>query len=153
MILLGAALFLAAEIAAFVAVVTQIGVIWALLLLFGVSAIGPLVVRRVGVGVIAHTQQRLAEGEVPTREIMDGFVVLIGGAMIAIPGFVGDTVGLALMFNPLRSLVINTLGHRIARQVHRFPYRTSGVVDARSWEPGDATSRSVNPHPGPPHDD
>lgn len=153
MILIGAVLVLASEIAAFVAVATQIGVLWALLLLFGVSALGPLVVRRVGVGVIAHTQQRLAEGEVPTREIMDGFVVLLGGAMIAIPGFVGDAVGLALMFAPVRGLLIKALGHRLARQVHRFPYRSSGVVDARSWEPGDTTSRSVDPQTGPTHDD
>ncbi len=142
MILVGAVVFLACEIGAFVAVADQIGVLWALLLLFGVSALGPAIVRRVGLGVIAHTQQRLAEGGMPTAEIMDGFVVLLGGALIAVPGFVGDAIGLSLMLGPVRRLVVKLVGHHLAGQVHRFAYRgrpgfvDSGIVDARSWEPG-----------------
>ena len=142
MVLLGAVVFVASEIGAFVAVASQIGILWALLLLFGVSALGPVIVRRVGLGVIAHTRQRLAAGGVPTAEIMDGFVVLLGGALIAVPGFVGDAIGLSLMLAPVRRLVVRLVGHRLAGQVHRFPYGRSGVVDgrsgvvdARSWEP------------------
>ncbi len=142
MVLVGAVVFIASEIGAFVAVASQIGVLWALLILFGVSALGPVIVRRVGLGVIAHTQQRLAAGGLPTAEIMDGFVVLLGGAFIAIPGFVGDAIGLSLMLAPVRRLVVRLVGNRLAGQVHRFPYGASGVVDgrsgvvdARSWEP------------------
>jgi UPF0716 protein FxsA len=95
--------FVGAEIAAFVAVAEHIGFLWALGLLVLVSALGPLVVRRVGIGVLAHTQQRLARGEVPTRELLDGLVVLLGGLLICIPGFIGDALGLLLMIGPLRS--------------------------------------------------
>ena len=74
--LLGALLFLAAEVGAFAAVGTQIGFLWAVLLLIGLSALGPFAIRRVGLGVLARTQKRLAAGELPTRELLDGVLVL-----------------------------------------------------------------------------
>ena len=117
MFFFGFLLFICAEIAAFVAVAEQIGFLWALAILIVVSALGPFVVRRVGIGVLAHTQQRLAGGELPTRELLDGFVVLLGGVMICVPGFISDALGLLLMFGPVRHLVIRVTGRRLARRV------------------------------------
>jgi UPF0716 protein FxsA len=116
-IFLGALLFIAAEIVAFVAVAHQIGFLWALLLLIVVSALGPFIVRRVGLGVLAHTQERLGRGELPTRELLDGLVVLIAGAMICVPGFISDALGLLLIVAPVRHFVIRIVGHRLARRV------------------------------------
>ena len=125
-------LVIAAEIAAFVVVVEQVGFLWALLLLIVVSALGPFVVRRVGSGVLAHTRERLALGQVPTRELLDGLVVLIGGVMICVPGFIGDAVGLLLMIGPVRHLVIRAFGHQLARRVQKMPPGRWGFMDARS---------------------
>jgi len=129
---LGFLIFVAAEITSFVVVAEQIGFLWALAILIVVSALGPFIVRRVGLGVVAHTQERLARGEVPTRELLDGLVVLIGGVMICVPGFIGDALGLLLMIGPVRNLVIRAAGHRLARRVQTV--RTGGrwVIDARS---------------------
>ena len=125
-------LIIAAEIAAFVLVLEQVGFLWALLLLILVSALGPFVVRRVGSGVLAHTREHLALGEVPTRELLDGLVVLIGGVMICVPGFIGDAVGLLLMIGPVRHLVIRAFGHQLARRVQKMPQGRWGFIDARS---------------------
>jgi UPF0716 protein FxsA len=82
-----------------------------------VSALGPFVIRRVGVGVLARAQDRLAAGELPTRELLDGVIVLVGGLMICIPGFISDGLGLLLMIGPVRHLAIRMggrwLGHRV----------------------------------------
>ena len=132
MFFIGALLFVAAEVAAFVLVVEHVGFLWALLLLILVSALGPFVVRRVGSGVLAHTRQRLAMGEVPTRELLDGLVVLIGGLMICVPGFIGDAIGLTLMISPVRHFVIRAFGHHLARRVQRMPPGRWSFIDARS---------------------
>ena len=132
MFLVSLLLFVAAEIASFVLVAEQIGFFSALAILLVVSALGFLVVRRVGIGVLAHTQDRLARGEVPTTELLDGLVVLIGGVMICVPGFVGDTLGLLLMIAPVRRLVIRAGGRWIARRVQTAPARGWQVIDARS---------------------
>jgi len=141
-IFFGFLLWLAAEIASFVLVAEQIGWLWAVLILVAVSAVGPFIVRRVGVGVLAHTQERLARGEVPTREVLDGAVVLFGGAMICIPGFVGDAIGLVLMIGPVRHLLIWAAGRRLARQVQTFSLRRGPFIDAGS--------RSTSAGPPPP---
>ncbi len=117
MLFFGALLFIAAEIVAFVVVAHQIGFLWALGALIVASALGPFVVRRVGLGILAQTQERLGRGEMPTRELLDGLVILIGGAMICVPGFIGDALGLLLMIGPVRHLVIRAAGHRLARRV------------------------------------
>ena len=146
---LGVLLFIAAEIASFVVVAEQIGFLWALAILIVVSALGPLVVRRVGVGVLAHTRERLARGEVPTRELLDGLVVLIGGVMICVPGFIGDAVGLLLMIGPVRHLVIRAAGHRLARRVQTVRSGPWRVIDTRSRPRRGGASAPPGP-PSPP---
>jgi len=121
-------MFLGAEIASFVVVAEQIGFLWALAILLVVSALGPFVVRRVGVGVLAQTQARLARGEIPTRELLDGLVVLIGGLMICIPGYISDALGLMLMISPVRRGVIRVAGRGLGRKL-----QTVRIV--RSWRP------------------
>jgi UPF0716 protein FxsA len=125
-------IIVAAEVAAFVLVGEHVGFLWALLILIFVSALGPFFVRRVGSGVLAHTRERLAMGEVPTRELLDGLVVLIAGVMICVPGFIGDAVGLLLMIGPVRHLVIRAFGYQLARRVKKMPAGRWGFIDARS---------------------
>jgi UPF0716 protein FxsA len=129
---LGLLLTVAAEIAAFVVVGERIGFMWALAILLVVSALGPFIVRRVGFGVLTHTRERLSRGEVPTRELLDGLVVFIGGVMICIPGFIGDTLGLLVMIGPVRHLVIRMSGRRLAGRVQRVRTERWPVIDVRA---------------------
>jgi UPF0716 protein FxsA len=131
--LLAACLFFVAEIAAFVAVGEHIGFGWTVLILIGASALGPFLVRRVGFGVLARTQERLARGELPTRELLDGVVVLLGGIMICVPGFVSDALGLLLLIGPVRNLVIRAGGRRVARRVQTVRPVRWGVIDVTTW--------------------
>ena len=38
----------------------------------------------------------LAEGRVPAREVLDGVLVIFGGALLLTPGFITDILGLLL---------------------------------------------------------
>jgi pimeloyl-ACP methyl ester carboxylesterase/UPF0716 family protein affecting phage T7 exclusion len=144
--LVGVLLGVVAEIVSFVVVAKQIGFLYALVILVVASALGPFIVRRVGFAVLAHTQERLGRGEVPTRELLDGLVVLIGGVMICVPGFIGDAVGLLLMIGPVRHFVIKASGHRLARRVQRVRPDRWRVIDVRSRPAGDDSP----PPSGPP---
>jgi UPF0716 protein FxsA len=135
--LLGACLFFVAEVVAFVAVGEHIGFGWAVLLLVGVSALGPWLVRRVGLGVLARAQDRLDRGDLPTRELLDGVVVLAGGIMICVPGFISDTLGLLLLLGPVRHVVIRVGGWRVARRVQTMRTVRWGAVDAETWPAAD----------------
>lgn len=132
MLFFGFLLGVATEVVAFVVVARQIGFLLALLILIVVSGMGPFIVRRVGLGVLAKTQERLEAGEVPTRELLDGVVILVGGALICLPGFIGDAIGLLLMVGPVRHLTIRVAGRRLARRVTTFPLGRWPVIDASS---------------------
>jgi UPF0716 protein FxsA len=130
--LLGALLFLAAEVAAFAVVGIQIGFLWAVVLLIGLSALGPFAIRRVGLGVLARTQRRLAAGELPTRELLDGVLVLGGGVMICLPGFIGGVLGLLLMVGAVRDVVVRGGGYWLGRQVKHMASGRRMVTDVES---------------------
>ena len=132
MFFVGVLLVIAAEVAAFWVVAEQIGFLRAFALLIVVSAFGPLIVRRVGFGVLAHTRERLERGEVPTRELFDGLLVLIGGVMIFVPGLIGDALGLLLMIGPVRHLVIRLFSHRLVRRLQRTGTGRWQVINARA---------------------
>ena len=127
------------------AVGAQIGFGWATLLLIAVSALGPFLVRRVGLGVLARSQERLAQGELPSREILDGVVVLGGGALICVPGFVGDAIGLLLLIGPVRHVLIRVAGRRMARRVRVMRLARWNIVDARSQRTATATATLIQP--------
>jgi UPF0716 protein FxsA len=147
----GVLLAIAAEITAFWVVAGQIGFLSALALLIVVSAFGPFIVRRVGLGVLAHTRERVQQGEAPTRELFDGLVVLIGGVMIVVPGFIGDVLGLLLMIGPMRHLVIRLFSHRLARRLQRSGPGRGQVINVRARpRPDDFPPLPGPPLPGPP---
>jgi UPF0716 protein FxsA len=140
----GALLLVAVEVAAFVAVGAQVGFGWAILLLIGVSALGPFVIKRVGIGVLARAQNRLNGGELPTGELLDGVVVLFGGLMICVPGFIGDGFGLLLMIGPVRHLAIRVGGHWLGRRVETMRPGRWTVIDVGSQP----TNRNTPTAPG-----
>jgi UPF0716 protein FxsA len=143
--LVGALVFVAAEVGAFVAVGMQIGFGWAVLLLIGLSALGPFAIRRVGLGVLTRTQERLTAGEVPTRELLDGVLVLTGGAMICVPGFVSGALGLLLMIGPVRDLVVRTGGYWVGRRVTTLRPTRWTVTDVESHPSADAGNAGSPP--------
>ena len=53
----------------------------------------------------------------PHREVMDGVLVIFGGAFLITPGFITDIVGVLLLLPPsravLRRVVVSRLGRRV----------------------------------------
>jgi UPF0716 protein FxsA len=146
-ILLAILLYLAVEIAVFVVVAEHIGVLLAVILVLGISATGPMLIRRAGTGVLEHARVRIRRGETPDHEVLDGVVLLFGGVLVCIPGFVGDVVGLLLLISPVRHAAIRLTGHHLGRRVGStsmwsvtpgFGRRGADptIVDAATHEPG-----------------
>ena len=83
------------------------------------SAIGAWVVRREGRRAWTAFQRAAAEGRMPGREVADGALILVGGALLLTPGFITDVVGLVLVLpftRPLaRRLLVSYGAHRALR--------------------------------------
>ncbi len=104
-ILLGVVLLLAVEIAVVVLVSSWIGFGWTLLLLLVTSLFGAWLVRREGAKAWRSFSAAVAEGRPPGRSALDGMLILLGGLLVLLPGFVGDVLGLLCLLPPTRKLL------------------------------------------------
>ena len=81
------------------------------------SILGSLLLRSQGREVWRRFNAALAGGRVPHREIVDGVMVIAGGALLLTPGFLTDVLGLLLLLPPtraaLRRVVLRVLGRRL----------------------------------------
>jgi UPF0716 protein FxsA len=153
MIALLAVLLPILELYVIVVVATQIGVLNTIALLILISVVGGWLVKRQGIIVLRRLQRTIQTGEVPHREVIDGFLLLIAGLMLMVPGFVTDIPGLLLLLPPVRA------GLRLAL-LRSFQKRTSLAVrfidgwgrrvDIRGGDVRDVDSREVRRRPPTP---
>ncbi len=55
--------------------------------------IGVNMLRYQGFSTLSRAQQRMSVGELPGREMVEGIVLAVGGALLLTPGFVTDVIG------------------------------------------------------------
>lgn len=100
------------ELVVIIQVGAAIGVLntFGLLLLSGV--LGGWLMKREGLGVVRRIQVAMSAGRVPGAELVDAFLILLGGALMLTPGFVSDIAGMALLLPPVRAVVRGVLRKR-----------------------------------------
>src|ERR1041384_6683966 len=74
-----------------------------ILLLAGISIVGASLAKRQGLAVLRRMQATVAEGKVPSREIVDGALVLFAAALMIAPGFLSDALAILLLLAPVRA--------------------------------------------------
>ncbi len=94
-----------------------IGVVPTILLLAADSVLGAVLLRSQGRSVWRRFNAALAEGKMPHREVMDGVLVIFGGAFLITPGFVTDVIGVLLLLPPTRALIRSQVVRRLGRRV------------------------------------
>jgi UPF0716 protein FxsA len=92
-----------------------IGIGWTVLLLVADSLLGSWLLRSQGRAVWRRFNAILAQGRVPHREVIDGVLVIFGGAFLITPGFLTDIVGLFLLLPPTRAIARRIVARRIGR--------------------------------------
>ena len=84
----------------------------ALLILDGL--LGAFLLRQQGRAAWVRFNRALAENRLPHKEVLDGVLIIFGGALLLTPGFLTDIVGLILLIPPTRAIV-RALMARIVR--------------------------------------
>jgi UPF0716 protein FxsA len=119
-----------------------IGIGWTFLLLAADSLLGSLLLKSQGRTVWRRFNDNLAQGRMPHREVIDGVLVIFGGAFLITPGFLTDVVGLVLLIPPTRAVVRRFLVRRLGRRVMVAGGRPDYDVEGTAREHDDA------PRPG-----
>jgi UPF0716 protein FxsA len=146
-----------AELAVIIQVGQQIGVWWTIALLIADSLLGSILMRSQGRAAWRRFNEALAAGRVPAREVLDGALVIFGGALLLTPGFITDVFGLLLLLPPTRAVLRGILARRLA---HRMVVSVTGAARPPGPRPGggarqdyDVEGSAVEPDPerlGPP---
>jgi UPF0716 family protein affecting phage T7 exclusion len=115
--LLALLLLAAAEIYLLLRLGQALGATATLGLLVAAAVIGYVAARAQGLGVLRRWRDAVAVGAAPEEGLTDGFLVLLGGVLLAMPGVVSDVLGLLLLVPPVRRRVTARLRRRAAAWV------------------------------------
>lgn len=118
------------ELAVIIQVGQVAGVVPTIVALIAVSLIGAALVRREGLRAWNRVGETLRAGRMPAQEVVDGALVLAGGALMLTPGFLTDAVGLLLVIPVTRALA-NRLVRTRVRSIF-LPGRASSKSGSRS---------------------
>jgi UPF0716 protein FxsA len=121
------------ELYVLVQVASAIGVWNAIGLLLLISLLGAWIVKRQGMAMWRRAQLQITAGRVPTKEMADGVLLLLAGALLLVPGYVTSFFGLLLLLPPVRALVRGVLVKRwvgkvtVIRSTYRGPIDTTAT--------------------------
>jgi len=145
------------EIYLAIQVAHQIGGLATIAILVVLSASGPWLVKRQGLGVWRRAQRRAEAGEIPGREATDGALLLVAGFLLTVPGFLTAALGLLLLLPPVRAVVRGVSGRRLRRRVRQSGVSvhtySGGRWEQPTWAAGtdrtiDADGRDIPPPRG-----
>ncbi|GAA5181004.1 hypothetical protein GCM10023322_14610 [Rugosimonospora acidiphila] len=101
---IGLIVLIAAEIVAFVLVAHWLGALLAVVLLLALSLVGGGLLRREGARAWRRLRAAGMDGRPMGSDVSQGLLGLLGGLLLAVPGFITGVLGLALLVPPVRRL-------------------------------------------------
>jgi UPF0716 protein FxsA len=104
-----------AELYVIIKVGEAIGLVPTIVLLLLDAILGSMLLRHQGRAAWIRFNRALAEGRLPHKEVFDGVLVIMGGALLLTPGFLTDIVGLIFLIPPTRAL-IRAMSSRFVRR-------------------------------------
>ncbi len=129
------------EIALFVTLGGWLGLWLSLAIVVGTALLGVVLIRLQGPVALINARAALQQGIDPRQSLASGAMGIVAGILLILPGFLTDTVGLLLMFPPVRSALMMLIVQRV-RQQHGAPktgfqqQQDDAVIDG-DWRPID----------------
>jgi UPF0716 protein FxsA len=124
------------ELAVIVQVAGAFGVLNTIGLMVLMSLVGAWLAKREGLGVLRRIQAALDRGDLPSREVADGGLILLAGALMIAPGFISDCLALVLLFPPTRALVRPLVLRLAARRGRVAVMSRVGGMGGSTWTAG-----------------
>ena len=93
------------EIAIFITIGSNIGIVNTIFIIFITALVGIFLVRKKGIYLLVNSQHNLSQGIMPTEEIKGGIFLLISGLLLITPGFFTDCIGFAIFLKPVQIFI------------------------------------------------
>ncbi|UCJ16749.1 membrane protein FxsA [Pseudomonas sp. MM211] len=133
-------LFPILELAVLISVGSAIGVLPTIALVIATSIFGGLMLRIAGITTAWRARERLARGEMPDQEVLQGLMMAVGGGLLLLPGFISDVIGLLCLLPFTRRKLVERVRRRAAEQAERQRAFADDLA-ARNGQPGSGANR------------
>jgi UPF0716 protein FxsA len=135
-ILIGILALPVAEVGVFILVAASIGLGWALLIMLATTIAGFAVLRWAGqrrIAVFRSVSGRGISGiEAGIEANPDGFLVILGGILLLLPGFITDAIGTLLLLGPVRNWCARVFRRAVGPREQ--PKEAVVDLDAGEWQ-------------------
>jgi UPF0716 protein FxsA len=133
------------EVFVFIEVGHAIGWLLALALLLGSSLLGWRLLRSEGRSAIERFSLAVSEHRAPAGAAIEGALGFLGAALLMLPGFVTDALGVLLLLSPTRKLARRWISNHYIGRVTRFA-ASAGRFAARdhATRPADVDSTAID---------
>lgn len=131
---------------------SKIGALPTIGLVLLTAMIGLALLKRQGVSTLARANQRMAAGEMPAEEMVEGIFLAVGGALLLTPGFITDFIGFCCLIPGLRNILIgrvlkNVILKATAQGGRFYSYRRSEdgheeIIEGEFTRQGDSKSKN-----------
>jgi len=111
-----------------------VGVFPTVALVVGTAMLGAIMLRRQGFSTMQRLQASLARGEVPAKEMIEGPLLLVGGALLLTPGFFTDALGFFCLIPSSRKWFVDYL---LQNQLLRAGMTAGLSANKSSYKNGD----------------
>ncbi len=129
------------EIILFIQVGGAIGTAATIAIVIGTAFLGAWMLRRQGLSTARTAQEKLARGEMPLEQALDGLFLVFAGGLLLTPGFLTDAIGFSLFVPQVRQFLRGRMVAAARRngsfQVHSYTTGSARNADPQ-WdrEPG-----------------
>jgi UPF0716 protein FxsA len=95
----------AIELYLIIKVGSVIGALNTIFIIVFTGILGAYYAREQGFRVVSNIQRKMQQGAVPGDDLVNGAMLLVGGAFLITPGFLTDFAGFSLIFPPTREAI------------------------------------------------
>ena len=107
------------ELAILIYIGTLIGALNTILIVVITGLTGAFLARRQGIATFSRIRSNLEQGILPSGDLFQAVLILIGGLLLLTPGLITDLAGFALLIPKSRNVVTRWLRNFIQRKIER----------------------------------
>jgi len=123
-ILIFLALWAWAELAVFIAIGSEIGVLLTIIGVIVTAMVGIWLLKSQGRAILTTLQHKIARGETAVGSVADGAAIAAGAVLMLIPGYITDAMGLMLFVPGIRTFFgTGLISRMVSRGTGRFSFQ------------------------------
>jgi UPF0716 protein FxsA len=107
------------ELAILIYLGTLIGALYTILIVVITGLLGAFLARRQGLATLSRIRSSIERGILPSDDLFQAVLILIGGLLLITPGLITDLAGFAMLIPQTRNIVTKWLRNLIQRKIER----------------------------------